>query len=97
MMMPGTTRSVLLIAGMRTIGCGKKIATALESVAGVTRADVDFWSARATVVHRATCNASQLIAAVIAAGYTASLAGAASDDAKWSGRGISGWSDAANP
>jgi copper chaperone CopZ len=96
-MMPGTTRTVLLLAGMRGIACGQKIASALGGVSGVNSADVDFWSARATVIHGPDCNASQLIRAVVAAGYAASLAGTAPDDTRWSGRGIGDWNDVDNP
>jgi copper chaperone CopZ len=80
MMAPDTTKTVLLIAGMRTIGCSEKIASSLGLVAGVTKADVDFWSARATVIHHSPCNISQLIRAVQGAGFSASLPGTASDD-----------------
>jgi copper chaperone CopZ len=96
-MVPETTTTVLLIAGMRGIGCGQKIASALGAVKGVGSALVDFWSARATIIHHAPCNTSQLIGAVQAAGYSASLAGTVSGDGMWSGSEISGWSDEANP
>ncbi len=93
-MMLGTTSSVLLIAGMRTIACSEKIATAIGSVAGVTKANVNFWSARATVVHRSQCNTSQLIRAVQEAGYGASLsAGTESDCREWLRQGITAWNN----
>lgn len=72
-MTPETTTTVLLIAGMRNMVCGEKIAAVLRTVTGVTKAEVDFWSARATVVHHSPCGASQLVRAVTRIGFGASL------------------------
>ncbi len=74
-MRPETTTTVLLIGGMRTIACGERIASALRTVVGVTRAEVDFWSARATVSHRLPCDSSKLARAVEKMGYDASIDG----------------------
>lgn len=70
-MTPETTTIVLLIAGMRNMGCGDKIASALRTVSGVTKAQVDFWTSKATVTHHSPCDTSQLIRAVVRMGYGA--------------------------
>lgn len=72
-MTPGTTRTVLLIAGMRGNRCREQIACALESVAGVKEADVNLYRARATITHGPLCESADLIRAVRQTGYGASL------------------------
>lgn len=69
---PGTTTTVLLIAGMHGSQCRERIAVALGSVAGVGAVDVNFYRARATVVHDTRCGSADLIRAVLKAGYGAS-------------------------
>jgi cation transport ATPase len=64
----------LLIVGMRDNACRECIAGALESVAGVKDADVNFFRVRATVVHDAGCPPEVLLRAIARAGFTAALA-----------------------
>lgn len=79
-MTPGTTRTVLLIAGMRGNHCREQIAVALESFAGVKEVDVNLYRARATIIHDSLCEAAELIRIVLGTGYGASLVGDKSRD-----------------
>lgn len=72
---PGTTRTVLFIAGMRGNHCREQIALALESVAGVKGVDVNLYRARATIIHDPLCESAELIRTVLGTGYGASLTG----------------------
>ena len=73
-MMPGeATTTVLLISGMRGNSCREQIAAALAAVAGVRTVNVNLYRARATVTHDPARGVSELIAAIIDAGYDASL------------------------
>ena len=74
-MTPGTTRTVLLISGMRGNGCRDQITRVLESVAGVKSVDVNLYRARVTILHDQPCKAAELIRSVLEAGYGASLTG----------------------
>lgn len=74
-MTPGTTKTVLLIAGMRGSHCREQLAVALESVAGVKGVDVNLYRARATITHNPPCDSAALIRAVREAGYGATLTG----------------------
>lgn len=74
-MTPGTTKTVLLIAGMRENCCRQKIVLALESIAGVKGVDVNLYRARATITHDPLCDSAELIRAVLEAGYGASCTG----------------------
>ena len=74
MITPGnTTRTVLMIAGMRDNACRQKIIEALESIEGVKEADVNFYRSSATVVHDAHCAAAELMRTIEEAGYAAEL------------------------
>lgn len=69
------TTTVLLIAGMREGRCREQLVLALESVAGVTRVDVNLYRARASITHDPLLDPAELIRAVLMAGYGASLTG----------------------
>ena len=75
MITPGTTRTELLISGMRGNGCREQVTGVLESVAGVRSVDVSLYRARASIFHDQRCDSADLIRAVLEAGYRASLAG----------------------
>ncbi|GAA3717056.1 heavy metal translocating P-type ATPase [Oceanisphaera sediminis] len=68
----------LLIQGARCAGCVKKIETALQSVPGVTHAEMNF--AQRTVSVEGAVDASILIKAIEQAGYGAQTQSADSDD-----------------
>lgn len=68
-----TTRSVLLVAGMRGAMCRECVAAALESVGGVTEVVVNLLRGQATVVHGAACRPEQLVRAIEGLGYAASV------------------------
>ncbi len=66
-------RTALDIRGMHCASCAQAIEKALRAVDGVSSADVDLMSERATVVAPEGVSPEALIAAVRAAGYDASL------------------------
>ncbi len=63
----------LLIAGMRDSSCRQRIVSSLESLTGVIEVQVNFYRARATVVHQPPCSADELIQSIKRAGYVACL------------------------
>jgi len=63
---------VLTITGMTCAGCVRSVSRVLARVPGVTNAQVDLASGRATVT--GTARAEDLISAVEAAGYGGRLA-----------------------
>jgi copper chaperone len=63
----------LKVSGMNCEHCSRAVTQSLESVAGVDRVEVDLAAGRARVDGQADADA--LIAAVVAAGYGAELAG----------------------
>jgi copper chaperone CopZ len=64
----------LRIGGMTCVHCGQHVASALEEVPGVERADVPSWKAAYAVVIADERVASEmLVAAVVTAGYTATV------------------------
>lgn len=63
-----------MIAGMRDDACRRKIAEALESIAGVKDVDVNLYRARATIVHDLPCEPTKLARTVSKAGYFAEIA-----------------------
>jgi copper chaperone CopZ len=71
MMTPGTTRTVLMIAGMRDNACRQKIAEALESMPGVQDVDVSLHRSRATIVHEPPCVTAKLMLTIERSGYAA--------------------------
>lgn len=87
MIPPGTTRTVLLIAGMRGNHCRERIVAALESAAGVKSVDVNLYRARATILHDPSYAVAELIRAVLGAGYSASLVGDTLGVERTEGRG----------
>lgn len=72
---PGSTTTRLQIGGMNCGACAGHVQRALASVPGVTSAEVDLASARATVEHEANLDRQKLVAAVAEEDYTASLVG----------------------
>jgi copper chaperone CopZ len=76
MITPGTTtRTVLMIAGMRDNACRQKIIDALESIDGVKIADVNLYRSSAIIVHDAHCAPAELMRTVSESGYFAEIAG----------------------
>jgi copper chaperone CopZ len=75
------TRTVLVITGMRSNACRERIAEVLEKTPGVEDVDVNLHRARAMVVHQRWCSPSDLIRAVVCAGYDAVIAVGGSPDA----------------
>ncbi len=69
---PETTPYRLSIAGIHCAGCVRAVETALQGVAGVTAANVNF-AERTAVVHGTQLDADRLVAAVRQAGYTAAV------------------------
>jgi copper chaperone CopZ len=75
MITPGaTTKTVLMVAGIRDNACRQKIVEALEAIEGVKEADVNLYRASATVIHDARCAVAELMRTVSAAGYFAEVA-----------------------
>lgn len=74
-MQPGVTRIELLLTGMRSNSCREAIAEALKRVNGVRDVAVSLMRARAVVLCEPTCRTVELIKAVKAAGYGATLYG----------------------
>lgn len=70
-----TVSTVLMIMGMRDNACRERIVDALGKVRGVRDVDVNLMRARATVTHERTCDASELVWAVVRAGFGAALDG----------------------
>jgi copper chaperone CopZ len=66
-----TTKTVLMIAGMRDNACRQKIIEALEAITGVKDVDVSLYRACATVVHDHHCGAAELMQTVEETGYAA--------------------------
>ena len=74
--MSNDTRADLALTGLHCAGCAGKVEAALKRVAGVGDAAVNFATARATVHFDAQqTQAEALCAAVVAAGYGATVAG----------------------
>ncbi|GAC1430517.1 MAG: heavy metal translocating P-type ATPase [Candidatus Velthaea sp.] len=75
----------LAISGMTCASCAAHVTNALEHLAGVSSANVNLATEHATIRHTAETSSSDLIAAVVSAGYQANEiapdAGQASDDA----------------
>lgn len=69
----GAARTVLLISGMRDNTCRERIAEALGRVEGVLDVGVSMVRGRAVVAHDAPCSPQELVRAVEAAGYGATL------------------------
>lgn len=63
----------LNVTDMKCEGCANAVKSALSSVRGVRRADVSLEEKRARVVLEEEASADDLLAAVRAAGYSASL------------------------
>ncbi|MHB8624698.1 MAG: cation transporter [Aggregatilineales bacterium] len=64
----------LHIGGMTCAHCGQHVVSALEDIPGVERAEVPNWrSAQATVVADERVVPDMLLAAITAAGYTATV------------------------
>jgi len=61
--------TVLTVTGMTCGGCSSSVKTALESLSGVTLADVCHNSGNATIEHETGVNQSDLESAVIATGF----------------------------
>jgi len=68
-----STRTVLLISGMRENSCRERVARLLETVAGVREVSVNLFRARATVMHEAGCDLGTLVRAVELAGCSAAI------------------------
>jgi copper chaperone len=67
------TETTLAVTGMTCGNCVKHVTSALRAVPGVTAADVNLEHGRAIVAHDSSrASVAALIAAVEAAGYTAS-------------------------
>jgi copper chaperone CopZ len=66
-----TQQSLLLISGMRNNGCRGIVTRVLREVQGVREAHVNLYRASALVIHEPWCSTSELIVAVILAGYGA--------------------------
>ncbi|RIX27442.1 heavy metal translocating P-type ATPase [Sphingomonas edaphi] len=71
--MPGATEIKLAIDGMTCASCVGRVEKALRAIPGVLKADVNLANETATVEIVATTPITGLIAAVISAGYSASL------------------------
>jgi copper chaperone CopZ len=67
------TRTELLIVGMRGNSCRELVAEVLTRVPGVRDVQVSLLRARAVVVREAGCKESELIRAVMEAGFGATL------------------------
>lgn len=65
-----STQAILPIRGMTCEHCVRTVRTALESVSGVRRADVDLSAGRATVEADRNVPRDELVAAVVQAGYS---------------------------
>jgi copper chaperone CopZ len=72
-MTPGTTRTVLLVAGMRGQHCRDRLTHEIESVAGVLNVEVNLYRARATIFHGGQCGVTELLQAVVRSGCYASV------------------------
>ena len=66
-----TGRTELAITGMTCASCVAHVGRALRRVPGVSQADVNLATERATVAHAAQVEAAALVAAVVEAGYEA--------------------------
>jgi copper chaperone CopZ len=96
-MPPGTTQTVLLIVGMRDYRCREAVAAALQSVRGVSEVHVSLFRSCATLLHEPDCGLSDCLAAVVQAGYGASLAsGSAAPQRSKTGRQMHDGSDDGN-
>jgi len=62
-------KCVLMVSGMRCIGCRLKISEMLESVTGVIDVDVNYFRACATIIHDERCDRTELEQRVLKAGY----------------------------
>jgi Cu2+-exporting ATPase len=80
---PGCAESVFAVGGLRCAACAASIEQALRALPGVREAEVQYAARRARVVwERAATRASQLAAAVVAAGYRAYPGAAAEPQAQ---------------
>ena len=77
---PDTAQFELAVGGMTCAACAARVQAKLNKVDGVTAA-VNLSTERAHVTAPAHVSASDLVAVVEAAGYTAELAGPAAADA----------------
>lgn len=68
------SRTILWITGMRDNDCRERLTEALDAVRGVIDVDVALMRGQATVTHEPTCTPLDLLRAVGAAGYAATLA-----------------------
>ncbi len=67
------TTTKLKIDGMTCGGCAASARQALQTVTGVRSVEVDLPKGRATVEHDAKANDQQLVAAVVDAGFEATV------------------------
>ena len=72
-MAPESTRTVLVIMGMRDNASREHVVEVLETVDGVKEAYVNLYRGQATIVHECRCELGDLVQAVLRAGYGAAL------------------------
>jgi copper chaperone CopZ len=77
----GTTKTVLLIIGMRDNSCRECVTGVLERIEGVMDVNVSLLRARAMVMHEPSCGGAELIRELEKAGYGATLASGNGEDA----------------
>jgi copper chaperone CopZ len=66
---PESSRTVLLISGMRDEHSRERVAAAIERVEGVEAVSVNLFRATATVTYSRPCQVTHLVHAVDGAGY----------------------------